>query len=293
MTLSNASLVYFRAENLPEGRFLEQDKVAVSPEDRGFQLGDGVYEVIRSYSGRLFHADEHLVRLRNSLAGVRIELGDVDKLGAIGLELIEKNGLTTGDALVYIQVTRGVQPRFAPQSQRPTLPTVYVGTARIEPDVRAQEQGVSVITVPDTRWARCDIKAIGLLPNVLARFAAQEQGADEAVFVRNGLVTEGTHTSVFGVSKGKVATHPADTRILAGITRAVVLDLCRQLELNVEQVPMRESELSTLDELFLACTTGEVIPVARLNHQPIGTGIPGELTRRLQVAFRSYVEARR
>jgi len=265
----------------------------VSPEDRGFQLGDGVYEVIRSYSGRLFHAEEHLARFRHSLAAVRIELDDVDRLGVIGLELIEKNGLSEGDAVVYIQVTRGVLPRFGPQLEHPARPTVYVGVAGVEPDARAQDQGVSAITVPDTRWARCDIKAICLLPNVLARLAAQEQDADEAILVRNGLVTEGTHTSVFGVRNGTVVTHPAGTQILAGITRAVVLDLCRQLDISVEQTPVQESELPALDEVFLACTTGEVIPVTRVNQRPVGTGTPGKLTGRLQVAFRGHVRALR
>ncbi len=291
MRQSDFGLAYFQTRSLPEGAVLPLDRVVISPEDRGFQLGDGVYEVIRSYSGRLFHPEEHFARFRHSLAAVRIELDKLDRLERIGFELIRKNRLTEGDAVVYIQVTRGVLPRFGPRPEEPVRPTVYVGVYRIEPDVRAQESGVSVITVPDTRWTRCDVKAIGLLPNVLARFAAQEQQADEAVFVRNGLVTEGAHTSVFGVRNGTVVTHPADTRILAGITRAVVLNLCTSLGIAVDQTPIREADLAEIDEVFLACTTGEVIPVIRLNQRPVGPGVPGSLTRRLQAAFRDYVRA--
>lgn len=171
----------------------------------------------------------------------------------------------------------------------PLLPTVYVETCPCAVSAADSDRGVSVITVTDVRWSRCDIKAIGLLPNVLARMQATEAGAAEAVFVRDGLVTEGTHTNVFGVLGGTVITHAADNYVLAGITRGVVLELCGSLGIPVSEAGISEVLLPELDELFLAATTAEVTPIAGVNGRPVGNGHPGPVTRRLQAAFRDYV----
>jgi D-alanine transaminase len=251
-------------------------------------FGDGIYEVIRSYSGRLFKASDHLARLHHSLAAVRIRLPEPGRLLTIAEDLLRRNGLAHVDAIVYIQVTRGAAARqlVFPERAVPTLYLEAVALAR-----PADERGVSVITVTDTRWQRCDIKAIGLLPNVLARQAATEAGADEAVFVRHGLVTEGTHTSVFAARGGAVLTHPAGPAILPGITRSVVLELCSALRIPVSETPVPAADLPGLDEVFLACTTGEVMSVVRVDSRPVGAGTPGPLTRRLQAAFRDYVRS--
>jgi D-alanine transaminase len=291
MRRTRTQFVYLQTETLPAGAVLERGQAAIPLDDRGFLLGDGVYDAIRSYSGRLFHVEAHLARLQHSLDAVRISVDQVEHLRSVGLELLHRNYLSDCDAVLHIQVTRGTLARFSALPSRPLVPMVCVTATPIESDARAREVGVSVITAPDTRWARCDIKAIGLLPNVLARLAARDQDADEAVFVRDGQVTEGTHTSVFGVRGNVIVTRPADTRILAGITRSVVLGLCSELGITVDLSPLRESELAGLDELFLTCTTGEVVPVVRLNQHPVGNGRPGPTTRRLQDAFREHVAA--
>jgi D-alanine transaminase len=283
--------VFLRSARQPEGRVVPQAEAVISPQDRGFTLGDGVYEVIRAYSGRLFRPEAHIARLAHSLAAARIELPDVDRLAPVGRELLRQNDLLRQDATVYIQVTRGIHPRMARLSGPPPLPTVYVETAPLATDLAMQQAGVSAITLPDERWARCDIKSIGLLANVLARLEADRHGAGEAVFIRDGAVTEGTHTSVFGVRSGTVLTHPADHHILPGITRQVVLELLPALGVPVTETAVRESDLSRLDELFLACTTGEVIPVVQVDGRSIGRGAPGAVTRRLQAAFREHVRA--
>jgi len=289
--MTNPDCVYYRSAGFPAGGGMPKDDVAISPDDRGFLFGDGVYEVMRSYDGKLFRPDEHLSRLQSSLATVRIPLGDAAGLKRIAVELLERNGLASSDATVLIQITRGVCPRMVAVPPRPLLPTVYVETSRLEPGSSDMGLGVSVITVPDVRWSRCDIKAIGLLPNVLARMQATEAGAAEAVFVRDGVLTEGTHTNVFAVLGGAVHTHPADNHILAGITRSTVLDLCRELRIPVSETSIPETRLPFIDELFLAATTTEVRPVVRVDGRPVANGRAGPVTLRLQAAFRDFVAA--
>ena len=305
--MSRPDWVYYRSAGFPAGGLIPKDEAAISPNDRGFLFADGVYEVMRSYSGRLFRPGEHLARLAHSLEVVRIPFSDTAGLTTVARELLRRNGLDLCDATVLIQVTRGVSPRMVAAPREPLLPTVYVETSRLEPEIAGTVPrrvgrrrsmglspdfaGVSVITVPDTRWSRCDVKAIGLLPNVLARFQATEAGADEAVFVRDGVATEGTHTNVFGVLSGTVVTHAADNHVLAGITRSVVLELCRAHGLPVAETGIREEQLPSLDEMFLSATTAEVTPVVKVNGRLVGDGRPGPIARRLQSAFREYIEA--
>lgn len=288
--MTNADWVYYRSAGFPAGGIVPKDKVVISPNDRGFLFADGVYEVMRSYAGRPFRPDEHMARLEHSLEAVRISLPDITMLKRIAGELLERNDLGLSDATVLVQITRGVCPRMVAVPPSRLVPTVYVETSRLEPRSNDMEVGVSVITVPDTRWSRCDIKAIGLLPNMLARLQATEAGVAEAVFVRDGVVTEGTHTNLFGVLSGTVVTHPAGNHILAGVTRAVVLELCRSLSLPVAEAGVREDRLLSFDELFISATTAEVTPIVSVNGQPVGNGRPGPVTRRLQAAFRDYVE---
>jgi len=282
--------VYFRSEDRPEGGFLPRAEVRVSPLDRGFMLADGVYEVIRSYQGRLFHADRHLSRLAQSLAATGIEFEDTRALGAVAAELIRRNGLDSTDATVYIQVTRGICPRSLLIPAEGLLPTVYADASKLTVQPEQAEQGIRAITVPDIRWQRCDIKSIALLPNVLARLEADRRGAEEALFVRDGLLTEGTHTSLFGVRAGAVFTHPLSGSILAGVTRSVVLELCAGLGIPSAEQAILAAGLAGLDELFLSCTTAEVLPVTAVNGMPVGSGTPGPVTRRLLAAFREHVD---
>ena len=267
-------------------RFLPKEEIRISPDDRGFLFGDGVYEVIRAYSGKLFQADAHLMRLERSLRELKITGVDVANLQQIAKTLLERNDLRTGDATVYLQVTRGAAPRKHSFPDKDTPPTVYLSASAFQPPLQKIENGVKVILLPGIRWTRCDIKSVSLVANVLANQQAKEQGAEEAVFVRDGTITEGTHSNFCGVFGGELVTHPADNYILAGITREVVLNLCRGLGIAVRERPVAEKDLPRADELIMLGTTTEVMPIVQMNDRQIGDGKPGPVTRRLQKAFR-------
>ncbi|MCX7733030.1 MAG: aminotransferase class IV [candidate division WOR-3 bacterium] len=280
---------YIRSAEVPEGAIMPKRQARISPDDRGFYFADGVYEVMRTYGGRIFRLNEHLKRFRNSLRAVQIELPDVEHIGEICVELMERNGFSGRDVFFYIQATRGVWQRNLLFPPREVLPTLYISVTEIVPPVREREQGIRVITVEDIRWQRCDIKAIGLLASVLARNQAQAAGAEEAIFVRNGVLTEGTHTNLFLVKNGRVFTHPLNRHILPGVTRTVVLELCAKLGIEVIETGVREDEISAMDEIFVTSTTWEVVPVVMVNGQPVGAGVPGVICRTLQAEFRNYV----
>lgn len=277
-------IVYF------DGQFLPKEDVCVSPDDRGFLLADGAYEVIRSYRGRLFKVTEHLTRLERSLRELRFTGPDVRGLDTVAEELLRCNDLDRGDAVLYIQVTRGVAPRAHAFPSPQTTPTVYLAASPFRPSPEKREHGVSIILVPDIRWTRCDIKSVALLPNVLASQEARERGAEEAVFVRDGILTEGAHTNVCAVFGGHLFTHPVTHHILAGITRQVVLDLCPELGIPVTEAPIDRLALPKASELMILGTTTEIMPVVQVDDWQVRHGRPGPLTRELQRAFRNLVE---
>lgn len=267
------------------GRFLPKEEVWLSPDDRGFLFGDGAYEVIRASKGRLFRAAAHWQRLQYSLSAIEIRGPDLATLDHVAATLLEQNQLTAAEATVYLQVTRGVAPRKHAYPHPPVTATVYGFASPFEPRREKYRTGVRVITAPDQRWSRCDLKVISLLANVLANQQAQTAGAQEAVFVRDGVITEGSHTNFAAVREGVLLTHPESHVILSGITRRVVLELCGELHVPILEVPLRESELETADEAMLLGTTSDVMPVVRINDLQIGGGHPGPVTRRLQAAF--------
>ena len=267
------------------GSFVPRAEARVSVEDRGFVFGDGVYEVLRAINGRLFATRFHNRRLEKSLAGVRIALqGDdsPERFVDIGKQLLKENNLTGGEATVYMQVTRGAATRAHNFPSADTPPTIYISVARFTPYSEFAEKGATAITHPDLRWGRCDLKTLNLLPNVLASQVAKERGTFEAMLIRDGVVTEGTKTNFFGVVNGSLRTHPCDSHILPGITRSVLRELAAALSIELDETPIKESELPKLSELFLTGTTTDVMPVVRLDDKPIGLGKPGELTRKLQ-----------
>lgn len=280
---------YIRSQDIPQGAIVPKSQVRISPEDRGFYFGDGVYEVMRTYGNRIFRLNDHLNRFRNSLQAVQIELSDWQRLGDICLNLVEANGLAGRDVFFYIQTTRGCYQRNLLFPPKEVMPTLYVSVNEIIPPINEREYGIQAITVEDIRWHRCDIKAIGLLASVLARNQAKAAGADEAIFVRNGILTEGTHTNLFLVKQGAVFTHPLDNHILPGVTRMVVLELCSKLNIPLVEMPIAEREISKQDEIFVTSTTWEIVPVVRVNGKPVGSGKPGVITRRLQTEFGNYV----
>jgi len=267
------------------GSFLPRAQARVSVEDRGFVFGDGVYEVLRAINGRLFATRFHNQRLERSLEGVRITLkGDdsASRFVEIGKQLLKENNLLHGEAVLYMQVTRGATTRAHYFPPPDITPTVYISVARFTPYADLAESGASAITHADLRWGRCDLKTLNLLPNVLASQTAKERGAFEAMLIRDGVVTEGAKTNFFGVVNGSLRTHPCDNHILPGITRSVLRDLARDLEVELDETPIKVSEIPKLSELFLTGTTTDVMPVVKLDDKPVGKGKPGELTRKLQ-----------
>jgi D-alanine transaminase len=267
------------------GAFVPRSEARVSVDDRGFVFGDGVYEVIRAVNGRLFASRFHNQRLERSLEGVRIDLSDSDspqRFTDIGEQLLRENDLGQGEATLYIQVTRGTAPRAHYFPAPDVAPTVYISVAPFKPYTELAQSGASAISHPDLRWGRCDLKTLNLLPNVLATQTAKERGAFEAMLIRDGVVTEGARTNFFGVVKGTLRTHPCDNHILPGITRSVLGDLARGLSIEFDETPISVSEIPTVSELFLTGTTTDVMPVVSLDDKRVGSGRPGELTRRLQ-----------
>ncbi|HYW02390.1 MAG TPA: D-amino acid aminotransferase [Gammaproteobacteria bacterium] len=271
------------------GEFRPLHAAAVSPLDRGFLFGDGVYEVIPVYSGLPFRLEGHLERLRNSLAAVRIpDPHRRDAWAELIAELIRHNG--GGDLSVYLQVTRGAGPgrdHFFPTDARPT---VFLMASPLRPPApEVLEQGIAAVTRRDYRWERCDIKAITLLPNVLLRQEAREAGCSEAILVRgDGRVHEGAASNLFAVIREALVTPPKDRFLLPGITRDLVLELARADGLAVEERPVDQAELAAASEIWITSSTREVLPVTRLDDRPVGEGRPGPLWHRVDGLIQAH-----
>ncbi|HBP75427.1 MAG TPA: D-amino acid aminotransferase, partial [Alcanivorax sp.] len=265
----------------------------ISPMDRGFLFADGVYEVIPAFNGVLFRLDAHLQRLERSLAEVSIA-NPHDRAGWRRLceEMVAANG--GGNLSVYLQITRGVaDKRDHAFPDPPVAPTVFLTSAPIPvpaADSLHQTRGAAAITLADTRWARCDIKSISLLPNILLRQHAVASGAVEAVLLREGLVTEGAASNVFTVHNGEVSTPPHSARILGGITRDLVVELCREHGIPVVEREIPEARLHDADEIWVSSSTKDVVPITRLNDRPVGDGRPGATWKTLS---RHYIQFKR
>ncbi|HEU4683689.1 MAG TPA: D-amino-acid transaminase [Nitrospira sp.] len=266
------------------GRFLPFAAAVVSIDDRGFQFGDGVYEVIRTYGGRPFLLDAHLTRLDRSANALDIEQPYPHRRWR---EVIDE-GLRRAayaEAKVYIQLTRGTAPREHSYGSG-LVPTIVMTVRELHPlsdAVRAC--GVEAITIDDIRWGRCDIKSLNLLPNVLARQQAKRAGGFETIYIEDGMVTEGAASNVLIVQHGSLKTAPEGPRILSGVTRALVLALAREAGLSVDERSPTREELMTAEEVLLTGTTVEVLAVTKIDGQPIGKGEPGPVTRKLAGMF--------
>jgi len=271
--------VYLNGEYLPYSRAL------IPVEDRGFIFGDGIYEVMRAYRGRLFRPDDHWKRLEESARAIRLELPLArEEFARIGRELIERNGLSDRDAVVYLQVTRGPAPRHHGFPSHPR-PTVFA-FARFEPgpDPELRKRGVRLITVPDRRWSMCYVKSVGLLPNVLARQEALDRGADDALFHREGAITEAVAANFFAYISKRLYTHPEGAHILSGVTRQIVMVLCTKLGISVARAPLTLRDLPQVEEAFLTGTTVEILPVAAVDGVSFPR-VPGPVTEKLIQAF--------
>ena len=268
------------------GRYVPQSQAQVRVEDRGYLFSDGAYEVIPVHNGHLAFADRHLGRLDRSLAELRIRqpMGRAALL-QVAQEVIHRNGIHNGT--LYIQVTRGVAPRDHkfPKGVRPSLLMMAKKWKAPAPDLLAE--GAAIVTMPDQRWARRDIKCISLIANVLAKQTAVEQGAFEAWLVdTDGMVTEGSSTSAWiATAQGELVTRPNGTEILPGITRSVVVDVARELGLVLQLRPFSRDEAYAAREAFLTSTSNFVLPITRIDGKPVGEGKPGPIAKRLREAY--------
>ena len=275
------------------GRYLPQRAAAVHVEDRGYQFSDGVYEVCEVRGGCIIDQRRHLARLKRSLQELRIEMPMAEAALAIVMrECIRRNRVH--DGIIYLQMTRGVAPRdhgFPPPGTRPSVVITAHGID-VAGNERIAADGVAVITVPDNRWQRVDIKSISLLPNVLAKQAAREKGAKEAWFVDGaGHVTEGSSSNAWIVTRsGKVVTRPADNGILRGITRTVLIDVIRAQGLEFEERSFTVEEAYGAREAFLTSASQIVMPVVRIDDRPVGNGAPGSVATALRAEFHHHAE---
>ena len=275
------------------GRYLAWRAATVPIEDRGYQFSDGVYEVCEIRGGRIVDERRHLARLKRSLAELRIAMPMSEAALAILMrECTRRNRVR--DGLVYLQITRGVARRdfaFPPAGTHPSI----VVTARhldFANNERLAAEGIAVITVPDNRWERVDIKSIALLPNVLAKQAAREQGAQEAWLVdRVGQVTEGSSSNAWIVTNaGKAVTKPADKGILRGITRSVLINVIESRGMELDERPFTVEEAYAAREAFLTSASQIVMPVVRIDGRPIGNGVPGSIAAALRAEFHRHAE---
>ncbi|NPV72044.1 MAG: D-amino acid aminotransferase [Firmicutes bacterium] len=261
------------------GEFIPYSEAKIGIEDRGYQFGDGIYEVIRVYDGKPFALREHFERLTVSAREIELTLPDVSALERDALELLRRNDAK--DCAIYIQISRGVTPRkhVIPFGLAPTVIMTAREAARYAPEVRFK--GVKAITLPDDRWARCYIKSTNLLPNITAKLRAERAGAYEAVYLRDGFVTEGTHSNVFIAESGVLITPPLTNYILAGVTRTYVLDVARALGVPTREESISAERLAAAGEIMFTGTLTEIMPAVVLNGAPVGQGQPGPVFHRL------------
>ncbi len=278
------------------GQFMPLSEARISPLDRGFLYADGVYEVIPVYSRCPFRIDEHLRRMQSSLDGIRLPNPHSDDAWrAIIRRLIA--AAEFADQTLYIQITRGADLRRDPTFPKGVAPTVFLFTAPlVRPTPEQRQSGVATITAQDIRWARCDLKTVALLPNVLMRQLAADAGCVETIMLRDGFLTEGSASNVFVVKDGIILAPPKDQRILPGITYDLVLELAARHGAPHAVRPVNEAELRSADELWITSSTKEVLPIATLDGQPVGHGAlagkPGPVTGQMHAwycAFRDQV----
>ena len=270
------------------GQYLNEDQAFVPVTDRGFIFGDGVYELIPVYGGRPFRLHQHLARLARSLQGIRLANPLNETQWAEMLHrLIERNPCDQ-DQSIYLQITRGPAQRDHAFPEAPT-PTVFATISPLKPVAdELLQHGASAIILDDIRWLHCDIKAIALLPNILLRQQAVDAEAQEAILVRDGKVTEGTTSNVFAVKNNVITTPPKTQYLLPGITRDLVLELAHDAGLACEEGNITPDALRLADEIWLSSSTKEIVPVTRLNNQPVGDGRPGPCWMQMRERYQAY-----
>jgi len=266
---------------------MDREETSVDIEDRGYQFGDGVYEVVRVYEGEVYELDRHVERLFRSAKEIDITLEyTIDELKETLKKLIKENNVIDGG--VYFQVTRGVAPRKHNYDRSVKSHLVAYPLYFTRPEEK-QREGVTAITVEDLRWLRCDIKSLNLLYNVMMKQKASDNEAFEGIFIRDGIVTEGTSTNVFIVKDGIYKTHPVNNMILNGITRRRILELFKENDLAYEEVEFTKAELFEADEVFITSTTSEVMPITQIDDENISDGQVGEKTKEIYDLLIEYI----
>ena len=273
------------------GDFLPAEEAKVSVFDRGFLLGDGIYEVIPAYNGHSFLLSGHLARLQQSLDGIFLENPhSIEEWVTIIEQLILMNG--GGDQSIYLQVTRGVAPRdhVFPDNVEPT---VFLMSTPLKPvPAEWKQQGIKAITVEDIRWQNCNIKAISLLPNSLLKQQAKDAGAQEALLIKDDYLTEGAASNAYAVINGTIYTAPKDEKVLPGITRDLVLALAQQASLTVMEMPVSLGRLQEADEIWVSSSTKEVLAVTELDGQPVNDGEPGPIWKQIDALYQEHKQGK-
>ena len=273
------------------GKLLPKDDIKISPDDRGFLFADGIYEVVRWYEGFFYDINSHTTRLKRSLRELRINWSDADRFSSIANDLINLNKLETQPAMVYLQVTRGAARRSHSFPKPEVTPTAYAYAWGFAPDSQLKETGIKVMLKEDIRWSRCDIKSVALLPNTLSFQEASENGLKECIFVRNGYITEGSHSNIFFVIEGTLFTHPESNNVLSGITRKNILRIAQESGIKIREEAVQENRIRFIREAFISNTSAEVTPVTELGGNTIGEGVPGPVTRIIRDKFDAEIRA--
>ncbi len=270
------------------GEFMQPEQATVSVMDRGFLFGDGIYEVIPAYGGKLFRLGQHLKRLRNSMNAIRVrDPMSEAQWRAMLEELVRRN--TGEDQSVYLQVTRGVMTKRDHAFDDSLQPTVFaMANPLTAPDDAIARDGVKAITLSDIRWQSCHIKAITLLPNVLLRQQAIDTGAAEAILIKDGYATEGAASNLFVVSRGILITPPKGPRLLPGVTRDLILELAAHHAIPYREADVSSEDLINADEIWLTSSTKEILPVTWLDDAPVAGAKPGALYQRMSELYREY-----
>lgn len=272
------------------GEFTPLDAARISPMDRGFLFGDGVYEVVPVYGRRFFLWERHMARMRRSLAGIRLDF-DPATLEPAARRVVAEQDFS--EQALYMQVTRGAPPVRAHAFADGETPTVFIASSPLKPAAEAdaaRKNGVACATMEDFRWLRGDLKTTSLLGAALPARAAKDAGAEESVLIRDGLLTEGSSTNILGVKDGKIFAPKFDERILRGITCEAALEAAAGLGIPVEHRDIHRAELFAADELWLTSSTREIVPITRLDGANIGDGKPGDMFRRVFAAFQEFKE---
>ncbi len=271
------------------GNYVPAETACIPVLDRGFMFGDGVYEVIPVYSGKVFRVEEHLHRLQRSLQAVDMHCAECENgMPDIFSSLIENN-IHQRDGFIYLQITRGVMQIRDQAYDREMKPTVLVMCQAIDyPSQNKDTTGIRAITLDDNRWMDCHIKSINLLPNVLLRQQAIDAGAQEAILIRDNLAVEGTSSNLFVVKDEVIFTPPQTRYMLGGITRELIIEICNQHRILVREMPVTEDQLHDADEIWMTSSTREIMPVTILNQHKVGKGVPGPMWMQLIDLYQDF-----